>query len=224
MISVIVPTFNEEKTIVESIMRLKQMRGTCEIIVVDGGSTDKTVERAEPHAKVIRSDKGRANQMNAGAKASMGDVLWFVHSDSRVDEESLNHIQSACLSGVDAGCFSLSFYDYDASFMKALAFTSNLRAKYLKLMFGDQGIFVRKAVFDRLNGFKTIPIMEDWDLSKRLYACCSVRILSSKIGTSGRRFEEGGALRTLLKMHWIKWKYVRGMPPEELIEYYREIR
>jgi hypothetical protein len=91
-------------------------------------------------------------------------------------------------------------------------------------MFGDQGIFVKKDVFEALGGYKDIPIMEDWDLSQRLHNSGKISLLKNRIGTSARRFSSGGQVRTLLKMHKIKYKYLRGVSPENLIKDYKEIR
>lgn len=224
MISIIIPTYNEELTIKSTMDRMRTLNGQYELIVADGGSQDKTVELAAPYARVINTPKGRGQQMNCGASHAQGHVLWFVHSDSRVDENSVLDIEKIIGQGYVGGCFSLEFYDSKSCFMRWLAWTSNLRAKHLKLMFGDQGIFVKRDIFEEMKGYEPIPIMEDWDFSKRLFQKGRVHVHKTRIGTSGRRFEKGSRLKTLLKMHWIKWKYLRGMPPEELIGYYKEIR
>lgn len=224
MISIIVPAYNEENKINKCLNGLNLLEGEKEIIVCDGGSTDDTVRLASPYSKVLSTPKGRAMQMNAGAVEAVGDILWFVHSDSVVSPKSLESINHAIKSGYDAGCFSLYFHDYDDLSLKLLAWTSNLRAKYLKLMFGDQGIFMTRKAFDRVGGYDEIPLMEDWNMSQALYKRFKVRVLKDKIGTSGRRFKEGGVLRTLLFMHRIKLKYISGTSPEELSKLYREVR
>lgn len=224
MISIIVPVLNEEKSIEKLLLQLSTLKGQKEIIVVDGGSLDKTVDIASKFAKVIHSEKGRAKQMNQGAKASSGDILWFVHSDSKLDNSSLGCIEEAIQKGCIGGGFSLYFYDYDTLFIKFVAKTSNFRAKFLRLIFGDQGIFIKKDIFFNLGGYPDIEIMEDWQLSRELYKVGRVTVLQTPIGASARRFKSGGQLKTLLLMHKIKILYVLGISPARLKDIYREVR
>lgn len=224
MISIIVPVLNEEKTIEGLLLELKALEGDKEIIVVDGGSVDRTAEIAARHAVFIGGVSGRARQMNRGAVAAKGEVLWFVHSDSKVDRKSLCHIQAAVDEGCVGGGFSMFFHDYDTLFMKFVSCSSNMRARHMGLYFGDQGIFVRRDVFERIGGYPDIPIMEDWEMGLRLKKEGRMELLDAPIGTSGRRFKNGGALRTLLFMHKIKLLYILGIPPEKLSGTYRKVR
>lgn len=224
MISIIVPVLNEEKTIENTLIKLCALHGEKEIIVVDGGSSDNTVEIASKYATVLESQKGRAKQMNTGASIAKGSILWFVHSDSEVSTDSLEAIKNAINQGYVGGGFSLYFYDYDTRFMRFVSKSSTWRAKYLGLYFGDQGIFVRKDVFQELGGYKEIELMEDWDFGKRLGKKGKMKILDIKIGTSARRFKTGGQLRTLLLMHKLKILYVLGVSPSKLSKMYREAR
>lgn len=224
IISIIIPVLNEEKTIENTIKNLMNIRGNKEIIIVDGGSNDKTVQIAKCLTKVVCSPKGRANQMNAGARIAEGNILWFVHSDSIVDENSLINIRKAIEEGYKAGGFKLYFYDDKSSFMKYISFTSNLRAKYLNIYFGDQGIFVEKNLFNNLDGFKRIYLMEDWELSKRISKEEKMKLLDCSIGTSARRFNNGGKLKTHLLMHKIKILYLLGICDKKLSMIYKEAR
>lgn len=224
MISIIVPVLNEEKTIESTLSRLCALHGEKEIIVVDGGSSDNTVKISSKYGTVLVSQKGRAKQMNTGASVAKGSILWFVHSDSVVSTDSLEDIEKAINQGYIGGGFSLYFYDYDTRFMRFLSKSSNWRAKYLRLYFGDQGVFVRKDVFHEQGGYKEIELMEDWDFAKRLGKKGKMKILDIKIGTSARRFKTGGQLRTLLLMHKLKVLYILGVSPSKLNKMYREAR
>ncbi|WP_432409607.1 TIGR04283 family arsenosugar biosynthesis glycosyltransferase [Wukongibacter sp. M2B1] len=224
MISIIVPVLNEEKGIENLLKDLSSLKGDKEIIVVDGGSTDGTVDKVTRLAKVIHSEKGRARQMNLGAKEALGDILWFVHSDSKIHKESIASIKNAIGQDYVGGGFSLEFYDYKTTFMKFVAKTSNLRARFLGLIFGDQGIFIKKDVFDAIGGYPDIELMEDWELSKKLYRTGRVKIVETPIGTSARRFQSGGQLKTLLLMHKIKFLYMLGVSSSKLKKIYREAR
>lgn len=224
MISIIVPVLNEESTIRANLESLLNLSGEKEIIVVDGGSQDRTVEIAKEYCRVIESEKGRAKQMNRGAQVAAGNILWFVHSDSKLGQNSVSVIEGSIAEGYIGGCFKLYFYDLETGFMRYVANSSHLRAKYLKLIFGDQGIFMRKDIFQHLNGFKEMELMEDWDLSRRIHRLGKMNYLNERIGTSARRFKNGGQLKTLLRMHKIKILYVLGVPTDKLAAIYKQVR
>lgn len=224
MISIIVPVLNEENSIASLLENLKTLNGDKEIIIVDGGSSDNTIDIVKEYGTVVKSPKGRARQMNEGGKLAKGEILWFVHSDSILELDSLVHIERAIEEDYIGGSFKLSFYDLDTRFMRYISRTSNLRAKYLKLIFGDQGIFMRKDIFKQLDGYKDMELMEDWDMSKRVHKLGKMKSLNIGIGTSARRFEKGGQFKTLLLMHKIKVLYILGVPTDKLSKIYRQVR
>ncbi|OAA91633.1 PGL/p-HBAD biosynthesis glycosyltransferase [Clostridium ljungdahlii] len=224
MVSIIIPVLNEEKNIEKSLIQFNRLKGDKEIIVVDGGSSDSTKQIADRFAKVVLSEKGRANQMNKGAAKARGDILWFVHLDSIVNEASIEKIQLAIDEKYVGGGFSLKFYDYDTLFMKYISTTSNLRAKYLGLYFGDQGIFVRRDVFEGVGGYPKQEIMEDWELSLLMKKMGKLKLINTTIGTSARRFKNGGQLKTHLLMHKIKLLYLLGTPTDKLAKIYKDVR
>lgn len=230
MISVIIPVKNEAACILTLLESLAGLEGEKEIIVVDGGSTDGTPELARSVAgvTVILSEPGRGQQLQKGAAAAAGEVFWFVHADSVVAPESLSAILEALDSdqpwAAEYGCFSMVFSDADTPGLRWISRTSNSRARKLRLIFGDQGLFITRRTYEAAGGFMPIPIMEDWELSRRLSRLGAPRVLETPIGTSGRRFIEEGVFRTLMRMHWRKLRFTLGVPVEKLAREYKEIR
>lgn len=219
-VSIIVPVLNEANTIEEVLKYLTTTFPQCEIIVVDGGSTDNTIELAKSYARVVMSHRGRANQMNTGASVSVGDILWFIHADSYVDQSALMNIHSALrVDEVIGGGLSLCFAEISWP-LRIIAKLSNVRARYLHWIFGDQSMFVRRVDFEAVGGFPDIPIMEDLEISLRLKRRGKLVILPALSKTSARRFLENGTWRTIGRMHVMKMQYFLGVHPNDLLRKY----
>ena len=217
-LSIIIPTLNEATTIVETLHRLQSLRGQAtELIVVDAGSKDDTVRLASPLVdRVITCEPGRALQMNAGARASNGEVLWFLHADAR----------RAILDAVKAGVHHWGRFDIrlsgQAALLRVVEGMMNLRSRITGIATGDQGIFVHRSSFLRVGGFTEIPLMEDIDLSRKLKrAAGNPACLPVKIITSSRRWETHGILRTIWLMWRLRMAYALGVSPARLARQYR---
>ncbi len=221
-LTVIIPARNEKDNLNRLLPALLEMDEVKQVIVADGQSEATQRPDALPGVRVLTTEKGRARQMNRAAEEATGDVLWFLHADSVPDSDSGRAIGKAIDQGYAGGCFSLYFYDYDTPLLRYIARNSNRRAKHLRLMFGDQGIFVTRSLFTQVGGYPVQDLMEDWELSLAMFRNGKVKVLDTPIGTSARRFIDGGTLRTLLYMHSLKIRYVLGASPEKLARNYRE--
>jgi rSAM/selenodomain-associated transferase 2 len=221
--SIIIPILNEARGIGAAVDRLKSIKNVYEVIFVDGGSTDGTLEIIPKEFKIVDSPRGRGMQLNKGASTAHGDVLLFLHCDSILSKDAVQAISKAINQGFEGGCFSLQF-DQSGALLALIARLSNLRVKLLRVMFGDQGIFIKREVFERLGGFPEIPIMEDLEFSLKLRKQCKIIQVKDKIITSARRFEKNGVLRTIMFMHKMKLLYFMGRSPEELYQIYKNVR
>jgi len=224
VISIIIPVLNEKIKIQRLLIELAKLQGDKEILIIDGGSSDGTQALASKYGKVISSEKGRAKQMNKGAKESNGDILWFVHADSKVSSNSIEEIKAAIDEGYIGGGFSLEFYDYESIFLKYISITSNIRANHFGVFYGDQGIFVKSQLFHKLGGFLSQDLMEDLELSLLLRKAGKLKLIDSPIGTSARRFKLNGMIKTHLLMHKIRFLYFLGVPTNKLVKMYGEVR
>jgi rSAM/selenodomain-associated transferase 2 len=224
LISIVIPALNEERSIDSTLDAVTALHPECEVIVVDGGSTDRTVELVtRRRITLIASERGRGSQMHAGASLARGDVLWFLHADSRPAPESLRLIAAALQDrGVAGGHFQVQF-DGDglpARFMTWLY----PRLDALGLCYGDSGIFVRADVSRRIGGFKSFPIFEDLDLVKRLKRAGRLARLRAPLFTSSRRFENRSFVVTFSRWALLQLLYWIGVHPRRLVSFYTPVR
>lgn len=225
LVSVIIPVLNEANTISATLASLQAMRGEKEVIVVDGGSTDGTKELvAASGFSAVSAPRGRARQMNAGVGYTSGEILLFLHGDSRLRPDALEKMQTVLRDQkVIGGGFELAM-DISRPVLNMICFFSNLRARWTKVFFGDQGIFVRRSAFMEVGGFPDIEIMEDWELSRRLSKMGNLQQVAAPVTTSGRRFYQGGIWRTIWLMQKLKLLYLCGVPSATIKAYYQDVR
>ena len=224
LLSVIVPTLNEADNIGLVLSSLQDVGG-IEVIVADGGSTDTTINLAlEAGAAVVHCNKGRGRQMNAAAALARGEVLLFLHADTRLPP-GFQHVVWHALdrqgkSPVVAGAFRLRIDD-SGLILRIIEWSANLRSRWLSLPYGDQAIFVRAEVFYQMNGFQHWPLMEDYDLCRRLRRLGRIVTASATVLTSARRWKTLGAVRTTFMNQLCVIGFHLGIPLEKLANYYR---
>ncbi|HHT9126341.1 MAG TPA: TIGR04283 family arsenosugar biosynthesis glycosyltransferase [Candidatus Brocadiia bacterium] len=225
MISIIIPALNEEDSIGATLEYLKGCIADAkvEIIVADGGSKDKTSEIASKYGVSVLTgtDSSRAFLMNLGAKEAKGDVLFFLHADSYPPETFVADIKQALKDEyVVGGAFDHRFSE-DVFLIKVVCFFNRIRFRITKNYYGDQGIFVRKDIFERLGGYKNMRILEDLDFSERLKKVGKTVLIRKRMLTSGRRFIKNGVIRTSMFMIWVRLLYVLGFDTERFAKTYR---
>lgn len=223
-ISIIIPTLNEEDFIGKTLYRL-QHRKNCEVIIVDGGSSDATLKLAQDAGcMTISSDKGRAKQMNLGAAVSTGEVLLFLHADTLLPHNFSELILEAVnRPNMAAGAFSLAI-DSPAKSLEAIARLANLRSRVLHLPYGDQALFTHRTMFTTIGGFQEMEIMEDFVFIKMMKRQGKIIILPECATTSARRWQNMGIVQTTLINQLIVCGYGLGVPSVILAKWYRRMR
>lgn len=221
LISIIIPALNESATICRTLSRFKDA-DKVEVIVVDGGSRDNTAGLARSYgAKVIQTAPCKAIQMNAGASAAAGSILVFLHADTLLPANFKVQIVSALNQhDVAAGAFRLTI-DSTRAAMRLIETMAYLRSRYLRLPYGDQALFMRKAVFEEIGGFTEMPIMEDFILVRRLKRRGKIVIVPAAVKTSPRRWLHLGIFRTWSINQLIVISFYLGLSPERLSRWYR---
>ena len=220
-ISVVIPALNEEKGVAGAVRSVRQ-GFHAECIVVDGGSKDATrLAAAEAGAEVLQSPPGRARQMNYGAKHAQGEILLFLHADSSLPEGWDIAVRNALKTpGTALGAFTFYVPEKIAG-MKLVAWGVDMRSRLFHMPYGDQGLFLQRALFEKVGGFPDIPIMEDVALVKKAKQHGKIVIVKEKLATSGRRWQQHGIVKTLLLNQYILLASAFGVSPERLREIYR---
>jgi rSAM/selenodomain-associated transferase 2/rSAM/selenodomain-associated transferase 1 len=220
-VSVIIPTFNEEKGIGELVAGLKE--AGVEVVVADGGSTDQTVVICqELDIHIVHSPRGRAGQMNAGAMAATGDTFIFLHADTRLPEGFEDRVREAVAEGAVAGAF-LFGTDMDTPSMRVIENATHFRSYRLGIVFGDQAIFATREAFFRAGGYPEQPIMEDYELWKRLAKVGRRTLIPLQVTTSARKWAEHGVWRINFINLAVTCLYVIGFSPERLAALYKRL-
>jgi len=233
-ISVIIPTLNEERTIMVTLAHTATL-GFDELIVVDGGSLDQTPVLVESYrrrtqspaqspVRLVTAPCGRARQMNEGAKASGGEILLFLHADTQLPDDAKTMIDTTLADQrMVGGRFDVRF-DRPSMWGTIISRMMKWRSRLTGIATGDQALFVRRPIFEQMGGFADMPLMEDIEFSRRLKRKGATAALTATVTTSFRRWEQHGPLRTILLMWTIRFLYWVGISPSHLVEWYKAVR
>jgi rSAM/selenodomain-associated transferase 2 len=224
-LSIVIPVLNEAATLAPALHALAPLREQgVELIVVDGQSHDGTSAVAEGLAdQVVHSLRGRALQMNVGAARARGEVLLFLHADTRLPADAPRLIEQALASGAVWGRFDVRI-DGSSPMLKLVAALMNRRSRWSGIATGDQAIFVTRDAFDAVGGYPNQPLMEDIELCRALRRIVPPACLAQSVVTSGRRWERHGVWRTIVLMWWLRLLYWLGVSPERLARSYRAVQ
>lgn len=223
-VSIIIPMLNEQQNIQTLLGLLQPFRSSvAELIVVDGGSSDASCDVAKPLSDhLIQSESGRARQMNAGAEIAKGRLFWFLHADSIPSTQVIEKLQRISDSNEEVwGRFDVRLSG-EHVLLKLAEALMNMRSRWTSIATGDQGIFMHRTLFEEVNGFPDLPLMEDISISRVLKKLKKPVCCSEKLVTSSRRWEQNGILRTIFLMWWLRLAFYLGRDPQRLYQqYYR---
>jgi rSAM/selenodomain-associated transferase 2 len=233
-ISVIIPTLNEERTIIATLAHTVTL-GFDELIVIDGGSTDETPALVESYRHRTQSSAfspiqwvtappGRAQQMNEGAKASRGEILLFLHADTQLPSDAKTIIETTLADQQTVGGRFDVRFDHPSVWGTIISRMMNWRSRLSGLATGDQALFVRRPIFEQMGGFADMPLMEDIEFSRRLKRKGTTATLTATVTTSFRRWEQHGPVRTILLMWTLRFLYWIGVSPHTLSRWYGLVR
>lgn len=228
-LAIVLPVLNEEPVLAAALARLAPLRARgARVIVVDGGSTDRSTAVAAPLCdRVLAAPRGRAAQMNAGAAYALQDpatdLLLFVHADTQLPAAADDAVARACHSPLAWGRFDVVIEGH-ARLLRVIAALMNLRSRLTGICTGDQAIFATRVLFEAVGGFAPLPLMEDIAFSRRARRLAKPAALRARVITSGRRWERHGIVRTVLRMWWMRLAYFCGADPARLAASYRDAR
>lgn len=223
-ISVIIPTLNEATSIARTVAGVREA-GACEVVVVDGGSGDGTFGIVTSLADIaLSAPRGRASQMNAGARAATGEILLFLHADTVLPRNFPQLLQDALHDpAVLGGRFDVRLDACGWSF-RMIETLMNVRSRLTRIATGDQAIFIRRDVFVAVGGFSELELMEDIEFSRRLKRMGKITCLRAQVVTSARRWQRDGVWRTIGLMWLLRLAYFLGVPPRRLKTFYSDTR
>jgi rSAM/selenodomain-associated transferase 2 len=222
-LSVVVPTLNEEASLAGTLTALRE-QSPLEVIVVDGGSTDGTSRIASAADRLLTGVRGRAAQMNLGAANARGDALLFLHADCRPEAGALAEaLRLLGRRGVAAGCFRMRVAAEGWGY-RAIDWCATARVRLTGIVYGDQGLFVRREVFERVGGFPAVRLMEDVLISRRLRRKGRVVVAERRLFVSPRRWQRVGLVRQTLRNWALTALAAGGVPPDRLARFYPAVR
>ena len=225
-LAIVIPVFNEEKTLAYALKRLQrlELEVTDKLVFVDGGSTDKTEHFIlQAGFQCLKSEQGRAKQMNMGARNTSSDIILFLHVDTTFSSSNISNIKKTYNQGFLSGRFNIRLSGKGLTY-QIISFFINFRSCLSKISTGDQAMFVSRQVFESVGGFPDLPLMEDVALSKKLRDIGHVACLKDTLTTSSRRWEKHGVVKTVLLMWKLRLLYWLGANPEMLAKMYRDAR
>ncbi|HXG10361.1 MAG TPA: TIGR04283 family arsenosugar biosynthesis glycosyltransferase [Gemmataceae bacterium] len=222
-VSVIIPTWNEAGCLADTIRALRR-QGPLEVLVADGGSTDATRQAAVEADCFLEAPRGRGSQMNAGAAQARGDVLLFLHADCTLEDGALAEAERLLRRcGVAAGCFTMTV-NARGLLYRWIDAAASARVRLAGLIYGDQGLFLRRQLFEHLGGFPPLRLMEDVFFSRRLARCGRLVMARRRIWVSPRRWQRAGIVRQTLRNWTLLTLAVAGVHPDRLAELYPAVR